>query len=53
MSLGESAFTFTVSGNGHGVGMSQTGANGMAKESFDYKEILSHYYTDCKIEKID
>lgn len=53
VSLGESAFTFTVSGNGHGVGMSQTGANGMAKESFDYKEILSHYYTDCKIEKID
>ena len=53
VSLGESAFTFTVSGYGHGVGMSQTGANGMAKESFDYKEILSHYYTDCKIEKID
>ena len=53
VSLGESAFTFTVSGYGHGVGMSQTGANGMAKESFDYKEILSHYYSNCKIEKIN
>ena len=53
VSLSENTFTFTVSGYGHGVGMSQTGANGMAKESFDYKEILSHYYTDCKIEKID
>ncbi|MBP3627323.1 MAG: stage II sporulation protein D [Clostridia bacterium] len=53
VSLSENTFTFTVSGYGHGVGMSQTGANGMAKESFDYKEILSHYYSDCKIEKIN
>lgn len=53
VSLADNVFTFTVSGYGHGVGMSQTGANGMAKESFDYKEILSHYYTDCKIEQID
>ena len=53
VSLSENTFTFTVSGYGHGVGMSQTGANGMAKESFDYKEILSHYYSNCKIEKIN
>lgn len=31
--------------NGHGVGMSQQGANGMAKAGFDYKKILSHYYS--------
>lgn len=31
--------------NGHGVGMSQQGANGMAKEGFEYKKILSHYYS--------
>ena len=36
--------TFTSNGSGHGVGMSQYGADGMAKEGFDYKEILSHYY---------
>lgn len=37
--------TFTSNGSGHGVGMSQYGADGMAKEGFDYKEILSHYYS--------
>ena len=36
---------FTTSGNGHGVGMSQYGADGMGKEGFDYKEILQHYYS--------
>ncbi|WP_235440393.1 stage II sporulation protein D [Paenibacillus sp. DMB20] len=32
-------------GNGHGVGMSQYGAEGMAREGYKAKEILSHYYT--------
>ena len=45
-------FEFTVYGYGHGVGMSQYGADYMAKQGFDFKEILNHYYTDCKIEKI-
>ncbi|MBQ1215439.1 MAG: stage II sporulation protein D, partial [Firmicutes bacterium] len=36
---------FTTSGNGHGVGMSQYGADGMGKAGFDYKEILQHYYS--------
>ena len=44
-------YIFTVYGYGHGVGMSQNGANYMAKQGFDFKEILTHYYTDCKIEK--
>ena len=39
-------------GYGHGVGMSQYGAQGMALEGFSYKEILSHYYSDTKINKI-
>lgn len=39
-------------GYGHGVGMSQYGAEGMAKEGFKYDEILKHYYTDIKINKI-
>jgi stage II sporulation protein D len=39
-------------GYGHGVGMSQYGAQGMAKEGYNYKEILSHYYVDTNINKI-
>lgn len=36
-------------GYGHGVGMSQWGANGMAKNGSSYSEILTHYYTDIEI----
>ena len=36
--------TFTSDGSGHGVGMSQYGADGMAEKGYSYKEILSHYY---------
>ncbi len=50
VSLKDGIFTFTVYGYGHGVGMSQNGANYMAKQGSDYKEILSHYYKGCKIE---
>ena len=37
-------FIFTVKGYGHGVGMSQYGAQFMAKQGADYKSILSWYY---------
>lgn len=37
-------FTFTVRGYGHNVGMSQYGANEMAKQGAKYTEILHHYY---------
>lgn len=36
-------------GFGHGVGMSQSGAKGMAKAGFDYKSILTHYYQGVTI----
>lgn len=43
-------------GNGHGLGLSQWGAQAMAEKYGDgknyYKRILSHYFTDTKIEKI-
>lgn len=39
----------TTYGYGHGVGMSQWGANGMAKNGSTYIEILKHYYTDVEI----
>lgn len=41
--------TFTVKGYGHGVGMSQHGANCLAKEGKTYKEILAHYYPNTVI----
>ena len=40
----EGAFRFTVIGSGHGVGMSQYGAQVMAQNGADYCEILAHYY---------
>lgn len=42
-------FVFTVSGYGHGVGMSQYGANEMAKKGNTYDEILTHYYKNAVI----
>ncbi len=36
---------FTVYGYGHGVGLSQNGANEMAKQGYNYEEILKHYYS--------
>ena len=40
-------------GYGHGVGMSQYGAYGMAKSGYNYMQILSHYYTGCEIKKLE
>lgn len=40
---------FTVKGNGHGVGMSQYGAEAMAQNGKGYKDILAHYYTGCTV----
>ena len=44
-------FTFSVVGYGHGVGMSQYGANAMAAAGSTWREIVSHYYTGVSIEK--
>lgn len=41
----------TTTGFGHGVGMSQYGAQGMAIEGYKYNEILKHYYSGVKIKK--
>ncbi len=42
-------FVVTVYGYGHGVGMSQNGANEMAKKDKTYTEILKHYYKGVEI----
>ena len=40
---------FEVTGYGHGVGMSQTGADSLAKEGKNYEDIIHHFYTDVEI----
>ena len=45
----ENAVKITCLGYGHGVGMSQCGANAMAKRGCTYREILMHYYTGVDI----
>lgn len=45
--------TFNVRGNGHGVGLSQYGANAMAKEGKKYDEILKHYYQGISIGRLE
>lgn len=42
---------FNVVGYGHGVGMSQTGADSMAKQGKNYDEIIKHFYTGVEITK--
>ncbi len=42
-------FTVTTKGYGHGVGLSQYGANAMANEGFSYDEILMHYYPGTEL----
>ena len=46
----EGKAVFFVTGYGHGVGLSQYGANRMAAEGADYREILTHYYTGVTVE---
>lgn len=49
---GVAYFTFCGKGWGHGVGLCQVGAYGMAAAGANYKDILKKYYQGIKIEKI-
>ena len=44
---------FVVKGYGHGVGMSQTGADSMAKQGSTYDEIIKHFYVGVEIKDIN
>ncbi len=46
------SIVFEGRGNGHGAGMCQTGAIGMARKGLTYDQILKHYYSDTKITKV-
>ncbi|MDF2720213.1 MAG: sporulation protein, partial [Paenibacillus sp.] len=45
------SFRLTGSGSGHGLGMSQWGARGLAESGYDYKRILQYYYIGITITK--
>lgn len=50
--LGKNSVLFTVTGYGHGIGMSQYGADGMAANGATYEEIIKHYYQGVEIAQI-
>ena len=52
ITVNETEVSIVTKGFGHGVGMSQYGANGMASEGYTYQQILSHYYQNTEISKI-
>jgi stage II sporulation protein D len=45
----KTVFEFHGKGFGHGVGLCQTGASGMARQHFTYREILTHYYPNTDL----
>ena len=47
----DNGIVFTTRGYGHGVGLSQYGANGMAKNGYNYEAILKHYYPGVRLTK--
>jgi len=47
--LDNNSLVITTRGYGHGVGLSQYGANGMAKNGYNYMQILKHYYTGINV----
>lgn len=49
----EENIKFSVKGYGHGVGLSQTGADSLAKQGKTYNEILTHFYTNTEIFKLE
>lgn len=52
LKVNDNEIEITTKGYGHGVGMSQYGANEMAKNGANYQEILKHYYKNVEIAKI-
>ena len=53
VTAGAEGVAFSVTGYGHGVGMSQYGANAMARAGASWQEILEHYYTGVTIAPLE
>jgi len=47
----DAGYQYNGKGNGHGVGMSQYGAYGLAEQGYDYQYILKYYYTGTTVTK--
>ena len=50
--IGKTDINFSGYGSGHGLGLSQWGAQALADKGKSYKDILFHYYTDVTLEKL-
>ena len=50
--ISKESVKFSVIGYGHGVGMSQTGSNTLAKQNYTYKDIINHFYKNIEIRNI-
>ena len=46
------AFVFRGAGRGHGVGLCQDGARGMATRGIGHRDILTHYFAEARVEKL-
>jgi stage II sporulation protein D len=51
--INDNDIVFTTTGYGHGVGMSQYGANSLAEQGYSSEEIIKWYYTGVELENID
>ena len=47
------SFTFFGSGFGHGIGMSQWGANGLARMGWNGERIVEHFYRGAEVRRTD
>ncbi len=47
--IDEEQVKFQVTGYGHGVGMSQTGADSLAKQGYGFEDIIKHFYTGVDV----
>jgi len=51
VSINDDYTTFTTRGHGHGLGLSEYGAEGMARSGYNYQQILNHYYPNTILTK--
>jgi stage II sporulation protein D len=52
VSYADGLFSVNGRGYGHGLGMSQWGANSLAQQGLDYRQILGHYYQNVRLTPI-
>lgn len=53
LEINDNTITFNVTGYGHGIGMSQVGADTYANKGYNFEDIIKHYYTGVEIKTLD